>query len=176
MACRYPCPPSQYRVRGSRRGRRGEGAQLQGLPAHPRRPHRTLAADHRAALEPRGSAGRSVLHTVLPRRRRTLKGITGPPPRFHAKRGILMQVPYDKTVEWPLHVVWAKPRMLPSLSLNQATRASRVVAMPSTVWSCWEWYSSKTTPLAFSSATSASMSSTSHPAIVCRAVPAYGVL
>jgi hypothetical protein len=50
------------------------------------------------------------------------------------------------------------------------------VAMPSTVWNSLERYSSKATPLALSSATSALGSSTSHPAIVCRAVPAYGVL
>ncbi len=38
-----------------------------------------------------------------------------------------------ETAHWPSQLVWARPRMLPSLSLNQAARPPWVVAMPSTV-------------------------------------------
>jgi hypothetical protein len=41
-----------------------------------------------------------------------------------------------EAVHWLAQLVWARPRMLPSLSLNQAARPPWVVAMPSTVCSC----------------------------------------
>src|SRR5205823_10167202 len=58
--------------------------------------------------------------------------------------------------------------VLPSLSLNQAARSCpSMVAIPSIVVSPATSYSSKATPLSRSSATVASMSSTSQLATVC---------
>src|SRR4029434_6414031 len=72
------------------------------------------------------------------------------------------------------HKRWLTARIFPSLSLNQAVFAPPPAAMLFCIFIPGMSYSSKTTPLALSSATSRSTSSTCQNAWLAREVPAVG--